>query len=205
MHLHTMCQHPSLQHTCALNNPPPHPACSAMQSRTLSHTVTSTNSTSAQPACSAAQSRFDEALPLCRAALMARQNVLGADHPNTLASANNLAALLKATGELEDARELCARALSGCEKALWQDHPGTLACTVGGASKIEVIGCGGVGCEHALSQDHPGTLAYAVWIECVGCASEGVQRHRQTRPGCSTDSLQHAAMPCVACAIKRLQ
>eukprot|EP00955_Chlamydomonas_euryale_P073335 361700-Chlamydomonas_euryale.AAC.7 len=71
---------------------------------------------------------------------MARQNVLGADHPNTLASANNLAALLKAMGELEDARELCRRVLAGCDKALWHDHPGTLACTVRGK-------CGSVGCE----------------------------------------------------------
>jgi hypothetical protein len=76
------------------------------------------------------QGRYEEALPLCREALRYREEQLGDDHPNALASANNLAAVLKAQGQLADAAPLATRALSGCEAALGPDHPGTLACAV---------------------------------------------------------------------------
>ena len=47
-----------------------------------------------------------EAEPLAREALAGRKRVLGAAHPDTLASLNNLANLLKQQGKLTEAESL---------------------------------------------------------------------------------------------------
>jgi len=52
--------------------------------------------------------------------------VLGEDHPDTLASANNFALDLSALGEHELARQLDADTLSRCRRVLGEDHPNTL-------------------------------------------------------------------------------
>jgi hypothetical protein len=53
--------------------------------------------------------------------------VLGADHPRTLASASNLAADLRALGEVAAARDLDRDTLDRRRRVLGADHPDTLA------------------------------------------------------------------------------
>jgi hypothetical protein len=52
------------------------------------------------------------------------EKVLGPEHPDTAASLNNLARLLKAQGDLAGARPLHERALAIREKVLGPEHRG---------------------------------------------------------------------------------
>jgi hypothetical protein len=52
--------------------------------------------------------------------------VLGDDHPETLTSANNLAADLRALGEYQQARDLDEDTLARRRRVLGDDHPDTL-------------------------------------------------------------------------------
>ncbi len=63
----------------------------------------------------------------CSQVLTDRDRVLGKDHPNTLTSLNNLAALLKSKGKPADAEPLYRRALEGRQKLLGDEHPNTLS------------------------------------------------------------------------------
>ena len=54
------------------------------------------------------------------------ERVLGADHPDTLTSRNNLAAAYQAGGRLEEAIPLYERTLADAERVLRADHPDTL-------------------------------------------------------------------------------
>ena len=58
-------------------------------------------------------------------ALADRQRVLGADHPDTLTSRNNLAGAYQAAGDLGRAILLFKATLADCERALGADHPTT--------------------------------------------------------------------------------
>jgi hypothetical protein len=49
--------------------------------------------------------------------------VLGADHPDTLVSANNLASCLRALGDAAAALPLFRRAAEGMERLYGPDHP----------------------------------------------------------------------------------
>ena len=53
--------------------------------------------------------------------------MLGKEHPDTLASVNNLAGLLRKQGRYEEAEPLYRRALKGCEEVFGEEHPHTLA------------------------------------------------------------------------------
>ena len=68
---------------------------------------------------------YAEARPLYERALAIREKVLGAEHPDTATSLNNLAALLQAQGDLAGARPLYERALAIREKVLGAEHPDT--------------------------------------------------------------------------------
>jgi len=54
------------------------------------------------------------------------ERVLGEDHPNTLASRNNLAYAYESAGRLDDAIPLYQRTLTDRERVLGDDHPNTL-------------------------------------------------------------------------------
>lgn len=97
-----------------------------------------------------------------------RERVLGADHPNTLASRNNLAVALGALHEHRQAAELHRATLTARERVLGPDHPDTLNSRHNLASAL-----GGLGehrqaadlhratltaCERVLGPDHPHTL-----------------------------------------------
>ena len=58
--------------------------------------------------------------------LEARQRTLGAEHPDTLVSINNLASCLRAMGLLKNAEPLYRRALEAQERTLGAEHPHTL-------------------------------------------------------------------------------
>jgi len=64
--------------------------------------------------------------PLFRRALEGFERVLGPEHPDTLASVNNPAALLDSKGDYPGAEPLCRRALEGRERILGPEHPDTL-------------------------------------------------------------------------------
>ena len=57
---------------------------------------------------------------------MGRERVLGPEHPDTLTSVNNLAALLRIKGDYAQAEPLYRRALKGRERILGKNHPDTL-------------------------------------------------------------------------------
>ena len=69
---------------------------------------------------------YPSAEPLLRRALEARERVLGAEHPDTLGSVNNLAGLLESKGDYAGAQPLYERALEGLLKvsaAMGGAHP----------------------------------------------------------------------------------
>jgi hypothetical protein len=59
--------------------------------------------------------------------LARRKRLLGADHPDTLASANSLAIDLRDLGQVEEARQLHEDTLDRRKRVLGADHPDTLA------------------------------------------------------------------------------
>ncbi|MGH8965929.1 MAG: FxSxx-COOH system tetratricopeptide repeat protein, partial [Actinomycetes bacterium] len=65
-------------------------------------------------------------LPLIERALELRRGVLGEEHPDTLTSANNLAANLRALGQYEAARRLDEDTLTRRRRVLGEEHPDTL-------------------------------------------------------------------------------
>jgi len=69
---------------------------------------------------------YEGAEEFYRRALAGREKALGADHPDTLDSLNNLGTLLKTKGDYERAEELLRRALAVQDKALFTDLPSTL-------------------------------------------------------------------------------
>ena len=54
------------------------------------------------------------------------ERMLGPDHPDTLASRNNLAAAYQAAGRAAEAIPLHQQTLAACERVLCPDHPSTL-------------------------------------------------------------------------------
>jgi tetratricopeptide (TPR) repeat protein len=68
---------------------------------------------------------YPEAEPHLNRALAIREKSLGADHPDTATSLNNLAELCKLQGKYAEAEPLLKRALAILEKSLGADHPST--------------------------------------------------------------------------------
>ena len=69
---------------------------------------------------------YDVAEKLNRECLQDRGAKLGDQHPDTLASVNNLADLLKDQGRYEEAEQLHRQALEGCRAKLGDQHRETL-------------------------------------------------------------------------------
>jgi tetratricopeptide (TPR) repeat protein len=68
---------------------------------------------------------FAGARPYSERALAIREKVLGAEHPDTARSLNNLGELLRSQGDLAGARPYLERALAIREKVLGAEHPDT--------------------------------------------------------------------------------
>ncbi len=71
------------------------------------------------------RARYTEAEPLCVRARSIREEQLGATHPDTANSLNNLALLLKTQGKHAEAESLYRRALAIMVRRLGTDHPQT--------------------------------------------------------------------------------
>ncbi len=108
------------------------------------------------------------AIPLFEATLADWERVLGADHPDTLASRNNLAGIYRAAGDLGRAIPLFEAALADHERVLGADHPDTLTSRSNLAGTYRAAGTLGraiplleatlAGRERVLGADHPSTL-----------------------------------------------
>src|SRR3569833_665868 len=71
--------------------------------------------------------KYAEAEPMHRQALELTEKALGAEHPDTLASMNNLAILLSNQGRYEEAEPMYRQTLELREKAFGAEHTATLA------------------------------------------------------------------------------
>ncbi|HSZ29903.1 MAG TPA: FxSxx-COOH system tetratricopeptide repeat protein, partial [Pseudonocardiaceae bacterium] len=80
------------------------------------------------------------ARPLSERALSLRRSVLGEDHPDTLASANNLALNLSELGQHEQARLLDDDTLTRRRRVLGEDHPSTLVSANNLARNLHALG-----------------------------------------------------------------
>ena len=70
--------------------------------------------------------RWREAEPLAVRAMQVRERVLGPEHPDTLASVNDLATLYERQGRYAEAEPLYLRALAARERVLGLEYPDTL-------------------------------------------------------------------------------
>ena len=101
------------------------------------------------------------------------ERTLGADHPDTLASVNNLANCFKARGQLKDAEALFRRALEARERTLGAEHPDTLTSVnnlaiclkdMGQLKDAETLFRRALEArERTLGADHPDTLPQTIW------------------------------------------
>ena len=67
--------------------------------------------------------RLEEAITLFEQVLTDRIRVQGEEHPDTLASRNNLAGAYHAAGRLEEAITLFEQVTKDCARILGEDHP----------------------------------------------------------------------------------
>ena len=71
-------------------------------------------------------SDITRSVPLLEKVLADRERVLGADHPDSLQSRNNLAGAYRSAGRVSEAIALFERALADRERVLGADHPDSL-------------------------------------------------------------------------------
>ncbi|WKG13603.1 tetratricopeptide repeat protein (plasmid) [Nocardia sp. PE-7] len=134
------------------------------------------------------------ALTHLQIAVTDRERVLGTDHPNTLASRNNLASAYESAGRVAEAIPLYERTLTDSERVLGEDHPNTLASRNNLASAYESAGRVAeaiplyertlTDSERVLGEDHPNTLAsrnnLAGAYESAGRVAEAIPLHERT-------------------------
>ncbi|MFI5067845.1 MAG: tetratricopeptide repeat protein, partial [Streptosporangiales bacterium] len=122
------------------------------------------------------------------------ERVLGPDHPDTLASRDNLAAAYRAAGRAAEAIPLHQQTLAASERVLGPDHPSTLTSR---NNLAEAYGAAGRAAEaiplheqtlaareRVLGPDHPHTLTsrnnLAAAYQMAGRAAEAIPLHEQT-------------------------
>jgi len=122
------------------------------------------------------------------------ERVLGADHPDTLTSRNNLAGAYESAGRLEEAIRLHERTLADAERVLGADHPDTLTSRSNLAYAYESAGRLEEAIrlhertladrERVLGADHPDTLGsrnnLASAYESAGRLEEAIRLHERT-------------------------
>ncbi|KAB5581164.1 hypothetical protein GE09DRAFT_1256464 [Coniochaeta sp. 2T2.1] len=138
--------------------------------------------------------KYKEAEAMYRQTLELRQKVLGAEHPDTLASMNNLAHVLYSLGKYGEAEAMHRQTLELTEKVLGAEHPSTLTSMMNLANVLGSLGkykeaeaihrqtlnlSGKVlGVEHPSTLDSMKSLANVV--NNLGMAEEAEAMHRQT-------------------------
>jgi tetratricopeptide (TPR) repeat protein len=119
--------------------------------------------------------------------------LLGPDHPDTLASVNNLAIACQEAGRKAEAVRLHEQALAGRVRALGPEHPDTLASRNNLAIACQEVGRKAeavrlheralAGRERVLGPDHPDTLAsrnnLATAYQQMGWAAEAISSFRR--------------------------
>jgi CHAT domain-containing protein/Tfp pilus assembly protein PilF len=115
------------------------------------------------------QGKYKEARAIAERTLVVAEQTLGPQHPDTLASINNLAELCRAQGDYSGAEAFLRRALAGYERALGPEHPDTLASVNNLGALYQEQGRHGeaepflkralAAWEKALGPEHPDTLA----------------------------------------------
>ena len=84
--------------------------------------------------------RYDKSLKYYERALAGGENSLGVDHPDTLATVNNIASVFDNQGQYDKSLKYYERSLAGGEKSLGVDHPDTLTTVHGMASVLNKQG-----------------------------------------------------------------
>ncbi|MCZ0209574.1 tetratricopeptide repeat protein, partial [Streptomyces sp. UMAF16] len=110
-------------------------------------------------------------------AISDRALALGEDHPDTLASRNNLACAYESAGDLGRAIPLFEQTLADAERVLGEDHPNTLTSRSNLACAYESAGDLGraiplfeqtlADAERVLGEDHPNTLTSRSNLACA--------------------------------------
>ena len=122
------------------------------------------------------------------------ERVLGADHPDTLTSRDNLATAYQDVGRAAEAIPLFEQALAAREQVLGADHPDTLTSRDNLATAYQDVGRAAEAIplfeqalaarEQVLGADHPDTLTsrdnLATAYRDAGRAAEAVRLHGQT-------------------------
>ena len=122
------------------------------------------------------------------------ERVLGPDHPDTLASRNNLANAYQEAGRAAEAIPLHEQTLADRERVLGPDHPDTLTSRNNLAAAYQEAGRAAEAIplheqtladrERVLGPDHPDTLAsrnnLAIAYRAAGRAAEAIPLHEQT-------------------------
>jgi tetratricopeptide (TPR) repeat protein len=123
-----------------------------------------------------------------------QERLLGADHPDTLASRSNLAIGYRAAGRTSEAITLDEQALAACERLLGPDHPDTLTSRSNLAIGYRQAGRTSeaitmdeqtlADCQRVLGPDHPDTLTsrtnLANGYREAGRTSEAITMDEQT-------------------------
>ena len=136
---------------------------------------------------------FPESKILLTDVLEARERTLGAEHPSTLISVNNLAICLQDMGQLKDAEALYRRALEAQERTLTAEHPDTLGAVSNLANCLKARGQlkdaealhrrALEAQERTLGAEHPDTLAsvnnLAVCLRAMGQLKDAEALHRR--------------------------
>ena len=135
---------------------------------------------------------------ISRDALDGRENALGPEHLDTLASVNNLGSVLERQGKYEEAETMHRRALEGYEKVLGLGHPHTLTSInnlglvlerQGKYEEAEAMHRRALeGREKVLGPEHPDTLTSVSRLGSLlgrqGQYEEAEAMHRRDLEGC---------------------
>jgi len=142
--------------------------------------------------------QIDEAVAAYRRLLSGREQLLGPDHPQTIAAGADLATAYRAAGQYKEAINLGKRALSGAERVLGADHPDTIAARASLAAAYH----GGKKAKNALAlyertladrervqgPDHPDTISargdLAAAYQAAGKHGYAVAQYEKTLAAC---------------------
>jgi tetratricopeptide (TPR) repeat protein len=118
-----------------------------------------------------AKGKHGEAATIYREKLAVQQRVLGADHPRTLNTANNLAGALYAQGKYSEAATMIRETFAVKQRVLGADHPSTLRTATNLADALRAQGNYGEAEtmyretlaieQRVLGSEHPSTLTTA--------------------------------------------
>jgi tetratricopeptide (TPR) repeat protein len=137
------------------------------------------------------------ARPLYERALAIQEKALGASHPDTATSLNNLAGLLYTMGDYAEAQPLYERALAIYEQELGVNHPDTarslnnlallLYDTEEYSGALPLYERALAIYEQALGPDHPDTIAIRRNLAALNAAAQGSPRTDQAHPAHASD------------------